>query len=49
MTDQREFEGFIAGLRLKGLSEEVIKEMFEDALDNVLSDERDAEILGKYS
>lgn len=48
MNFQKRMESFIAEMRIEGLTVEQIKELFEDSLDNVLSDEKDGEMLGKY-
>jgi hypothetical protein len=48
MKFQKEMESIIAGLRIEGWTVERIHELFEDSLDNILSDEKDGEMLGKY-
>ena len=48
MSFQKQMEILVAELRIAGFTKEQIQEMFEDALDNVLSDEHDGMMLGKY-
>jgi hypothetical protein len=48
MDFQKRMESIIAEMRINGLTIERIKELFEDSLDNVLSDEYDGKMLGKY-
>lgn len=49
MDVQKKLENIIAELRSLGFSIKEIYEVFENSLDNILSDEKDGENLGKYS
>lgn len=48
MNFQRQIDHLIAEMMLRGYSAEKIKDLFEDSLDNILSDVKDGENLGKY-